>query len=209
MDDARSGGRRKPGAFGWGFAAVLCAVVLAALADGFGSGNAARPAQQDGEEPWYRVVAPGLRRDGVPPPIPTPDPARSTDGCVVTNIVDGDTLDVEGCADAGRLRLILADTPEVFFGVECYGREASAYTERKLLGKTVTLERDVSDLDRFDRKLRYVWMDGDLFNARIVRDGYAVLATFPPDVKYADEIREAQRFAFEREIGLWGACEEE
>ncbi len=173
----------------------------------FGSGeNAASPAQQDGDESWHRLVAPGLRRDGVPPPIPTPDPAASVTGCRVTNIVDGDTLDVEGCADAGRLRLILADTPEVFFGVECYGREASAYTAAWLLGKTVTLERDVSDLDRFDRKLRYIWVDGVLFNEQIVRDGYAVLATFPPDVKYADEIREAQRFAFERDIGLWGAC---
>lgn len=124
----------------------------------------------------------------------------------MTRIVDGDTLDAEGCADGGRVRLILADTPEVFFGVQCYGREASAYTAAWLLGKTVTLERDVSDVDRFNRKLRYIWVDGVLFNEQIVRDGYAVLATFPPDIKYVDDIREAQRFAIEREIGLWGAC---
>jgi micrococcal nuclease len=189
--------------------AMLCAVSLAAVADVRYGENAASPAQADGDESWHRVVAPGLQRDGVPPPIPTPDPARSVAGCLVTRIVDGDTLDVEDCSDEGRVRLILADTPEVFFGVECYGREASAYTEQSLLGRSVTLERDVSDLDRFDRKLRYIWVDGDLFNAQIVRDGYAVLATFPPDVKHVELVREAQRFAFEREIGLWGACGEE
>lgn len=167
---------------------------------------AGAPVQQDAGDMWHKAVAPGLRSDGPPAAIPAPDPAVSVSGCVVTNIVDGDTLDVEGCADAGRVRLILADTPEVFFGVDCFGPEASTYTEQNLLGRSVTLERDVSDLDRFDRKLRYIWVDGDLFNARIVRDGYAVLATFPPDVKYVDEIREAQRFAVEREIGLWGAC---
>ena len=189
--------------------AVLCAVALAAAGDVRRGENATSLAQADDGESWHRVVAPGLRSDGVPPPIPTPDPAASVVGCLVTRIVDGDTLDVGGCADEGRVRLILADTPEVFFGVECYGREASAYTERWLLGKRVTLERDVSDLDRFDRKLRYVWVDGVLFNEQVVRDGYAVLATFPPDIKYVDEIREAQRFAFEREIGLWGTCAED
>jgi micrococcal nuclease len=189
--------------------AVLCALTLAAVMDVRGGENAMSRAQADSAESWHRLVAPGLRSDGVPPPNPTPDPARSTAGCVVTRIVDGDTIDVAGCTDEGRIRFILADTPEVFFGVQCYGREASAYTTAWLLGKTVTLERDVSDRDRFDRKLRYIWIDGVLFNEQIVRDGYAVLATFPPDIKYVDEIREAQRFAFEREIGLWGACGDE
>lgn len=192
--------------------AILFSLLLLAwaVASFESAGSAASfPAQPGDDEPFHRALAPGLRSDGAPPPIPTPDPARSTAGCVVTRIVDGDTLDVEGCDDAGRVRLILADTPEVFFGVECYGPEASAYAERWLMGMNVTLERDVSDLDRFDRKLRYVWVDGTLFNEQIVRHGYAVLATFPPDIKYVAAIREAQRFAIEREIGLWGACGEE
>jgi endonuclease YncB( thermonuclease family) len=32
----------------------------------------------------------------------------------VANVVDGDTIDVENCSDAGRVRLILVETPEVF-----------------------------------------------------------------------------------------------
>lgn len=57
----------------------------------------------------------------------------------------------------------------MFGGVQCYGREASDYTKRRLLGKTVWLERDVSDRDRSGRFLRYVWLDTELFNCGQVR----------------------------------------
>ena len=32
------------------------------------------------------------------------------------------------------MRLVQIDTPEVYFGTECYGRQASATTKRLLLG---------------------------------------------------------------------------
>ncbi len=163
----------------------------------------------------HYIFTPGMRSSGgaVPPaasptpmPSPTPRPQPTGNHCVVSNVVDGDTIDVSGCADSGRVRLILVDTPEVFGGVQCYGREASAYTEQWLLGKTVTLEKDVSETDRFGRLLRYVWVDGLLFNEQIVRDGYAVLSTFPPDVKHVERIRAAQQEAYLNDRGLWGSC---
>ena len=88
------------------------------------------------------------------------------------------------------------------------GAEASAFTRELLpLGTAVTLERDVSEVDRFDRLLRYVYLpDGRMANEVIVEDGYAVLATFPPDVKHEARIRAAQTRAREAGRGLWGAC---
>lgn len=142
-------------------------------------------------------------------PAPTKPPgAPPTDGtlCTVSNVVDGDTIDVAGCADEGRVRLILVDTPEVFGGEECGGAEASTYTRQALESRAVLLERDVSQTDAFGRYLRYVWIDGELFNERIVRDGMAQLATYPPDVKYVDRIRGAQQEAREHGRGLWAAC---
>jgi len=136
-------------------------------------------------------------------PIPTGTVPTGLTSCRVTNVVDGDTIDVADCADAGRVRLILIDTPEVFGGTECLGKEASAYTTAALEGRTVELERDVSNRDSFGRYLRYVWIGGELFNEQIVRDGYALLATYPPDVKYVDTIRAAQEEAFAAERGLW------
>ena len=61
-------------------------------------------------------------------------------------------------------------------------------------------------LDRFGRTLAYVWLDGELFNERIVREGYANLSTFPPNVRYVDRFTDAQRLAREEQLGLWGRC---
>jgi micrococcal nuclease len=73
--------------------------------------------------------------------------------CTVTNVVDGDTIDVSGCSDPGRIRLILVNTPEVNPG-ECFGKQASGYTKQKLLNRSVGLEKDVSNKDAFGRNLR-------------------------------------------------------
>ncbi len=125
--------------------------------------------------------------------------------CTVTNVVDGDTIDVSGCGDPGRIRFILVDTAEVNPG-ECFGKEASAYTKSKLLNREVGLEKDVSNKDRFGRNLRYIWVDGELFNERLVRDGYAALAVYPPDVKYQARIAAAEQEAKETGRGLWPVC---
>src|SRR5690606_33410536 len=80
----------------------------------------------------------------------------------VTRVVDGDTIDVKYLAGAElpatRVRLIGVDTPEVHGQTEAYGAEASAFTKEQLVGKTVWLERDVSETDRYGRALRYVWL---------------------------------------------------
>lgn len=125
--------------------------------------------------------------------------------CNVSHIVDGDTIDVNGCADAGRIRLILINTPEISPG-ECFGKEASAYTSQKLLNREVALEKDKSDKDSFGRYLRYVWVDGELFNERMVKDGYAELAVYPPDLKYQSRIAAAQQEAKAAGRGLWPVC---
>jgi endonuclease YncB( thermonuclease family) len=140
--------------------------------------------------------------------FPTPSASSTPTGlvlCNVSHIVDGDTIDVNGCSDAGRIRLILMNTPEINPG-ECYGKEASAYTSAHLLNRQVGLEKDKSDKDSFGRYLRYVWIDGELFNERIVRDGYAELAVYPPDVRYQPRIAAAQQEAKTASRGLWGVC---
>lgn len=168
----------------------------------------------DAQQGQYRLYVPGIAMDhGELAPASTPTPAAVPPGlvaCIVANVVDGDTIDVANCSDAGRVRLILVDTPEVFGGVQCYGREASEYTRSRLLGQTVQLEKDVSNTDRFGRLLRHLWTEEGLFNEQIVRDGFATLATFPPDIRYVERIRAAQQEAYDAGRGLWGedACVE-
>lgn len=127
----------------------------------------------------------------------------------VVEVVDGDTIRVDLNGEETPVRLIGIDTPEKdgpYTDEECFGVRATQYTTRALGGRDVELEFDAERTDRFDRTLAYVWIDGALFNERILRDGYAVLATFPPNVRYVDRFTTAQRRARDEEAGLWGAC---
>ncbi len=153
----------------------------------------------------------------VTPLIPTPTriagltPAGPTETAVVVRIVDGDTIIVDRGMGDERLRYVGIDAPESVkpgSPVEFMGREASAANAALVEGREVALERDVSDRDRFDRLLRYVWLrDGDgwlLVNLELVRQGYASAVSFPPDVRLQDELRAAERVARDTGLGLWG-----
>jgi micrococcal nuclease len=96
------------------------------------------------------------------------------------------------------------DTPEVHFGTQPYGPEASAFAKRELEGKEVSLELDVQKIDPYGRLLAYVYLpDGEMFNETLLEEGYAQVATFPPNVKYTDRFLEVQREARAENRGLW------
>jgi endonuclease YncB( thermonuclease family) len=127
-------------------------------------------------------------------------PVRETIPCELTRIVDGDTIE---CRRAGRVRLIGMDTPEA--GQEPYAEMAthalSALLEQ---ANAVGLERDVELRDRYGRMLAYVWADSLMVNWALVRQGWAVGLTYPPNVQYVDWFTTAQRLAREEGVGLWG-----
>lgn len=131
-------------------------------------------------------------------------------------MVDSDTIGVELGGRAARVPLIGIDTPETRSPndpVECYGAEATDHTTGMLDGRTVYLQRDVSNTDRFDRLLRYVWFlckcDGRAYlaNELLVLRGYAVVTTFPPDIAYVERFTAAQDQAQAALAGLWGRVE--
>ena len=100
------------------------------------------------------------------------------------------------------MRYIGIDAPESVrpdSPVEPFGIEASAANAALVGGRSVLLERDVSDRDRFGRLLRYVWLetpDRPLFvNFELVARGFATAVTFPPDVRHVDLLRAAEREA--------------
>lgn len=138
----------------------------------------------------------------------------------VVRIIDGDTIVIDRGQGQEKVRFILVDTPETKHpkkGVEYFGKEASAFTTNSLSGKTVYLQKDVSETDRYNRLLRYIWLErpssnepteeeirSKCFNAILLAGGYAQVTTFPPDIKYVDLFRQIQREAREANAGLWG-----
>ncbi|NEW05441.1 thermonuclease family protein [Paenibacillus sp. SYP-B3998] len=124
----------------------------------------------------------------------------------VERIVDGDTLEVTRAGKKEKVRLIGVDTPETKkpnTPVMFYGKEASDYTKKRLEKQSVDLEFDVEKEDRFDRLLAYVWIGDELFNRTLVQEGFARMATFPPNVKYADSFKKDQEQARAKSKGLW------
>lgn len=124
----------------------------------------------------------------------------------VERIVDGDTIEVTMKGKKEIIRLIGVDTPETKkpnTPVMFYGKEASAFTKKRLEKETVELEFDVDKLDPYKRLLAYVWIGDELFNRTLVQEGYARMATFPPNVKYVDAFKQDQEAARNKKKGLW------
>jgi len=129
----------------------------------------------------------------------------------VTRVVDGDTIDL---STGERVRYVGVDTPEIHHPakpVQCFGKEASEKNKELVLDKEVRLEKDVSDKDRYNRLLRYVYIPSEnnfFVNDYLARQGFAHAATFPPDVKFSQQFLAAERKARENSRGLWtpGVC---
>lgn len=122
------------------------------------------------------------------------------DRCVVSSIVDGDTLVCEGGA---RVRLLLIDSPEMDQGE--FGRHARRHLAALAPeGTPLRIELDVQKYDRYERLLAYLYTpDGRLVNEEMARGGYAVSLTYPPNVKHVERIADAVAEARLKRTGLW------
>lgn len=123
----------------------------------------------------------------------------------VVEVVDGDTIKV--LLDQDRqtysVRYIGMDTAENTSQVEYFGAEASAKNAELVYGKTVTLIKDVSETDRYNRLLRYVLVDNIFVNYELVAQGYANTASYPPDISCIPTFQAAEQQAAAAKLGLW------
>jgi len=124
----------------------------------------------------------------------------------VSRVVDGDTIEVSPDVDGIReVRLIGVDTPETYGGEEPLGPEASSFATSALTGERVALELGEERVDPYGRALAYVWTSQEsMFNSRLLADGLAQVATFPPNTRYVDRFEEIQADARAAGIGIWG-----
>ena len=132
----------------------------------------------------------------------------------VTKVVDGDTIWVEIGNENKKVRFIGLDCPEYTKEIEPYGKEATQYTCENLLNTTVYLQKDVTDTDKYDRLLRYVWtkkvdsiteenIENYLFYYRLCYDGMAESKTYKPNVLLQEYLNSAQKIAKEQNKGMW------
>lgn len=111
---------------------------------------------------------------------------------VVTRVIDGDTIDVNINGEVVRVRYVGINTPER--DEDCYSLASDA-NAAFVEGKTVRLVRDITDTDRFDRILRYIYV-GDLFvNEAMIEQGFAEAVLYQPDDRYHAEFLQLEREA--------------
>jgi micrococcal nuclease len=125
---------------------------------------------------------------------------------VVSHVIDGDTIEVNISGAVFKLRYIGIDAPELDSmdtNTRNIALKAAGKNRELTAGKTVELEKDVSETDKYGRILRYVYSGGLMVNGELVKLGYAQASPYPPDIKYKDLFNSLQAGAKAAKIGLW------
>ena len=118
----------------------------------------------------------------------------------VESVISGDTIKL---ADGRIIRYIGIDAPDK---EQCMYRTAAKINQVLVEGKQVVIEKDHTELDPDGNVLRYVWIDDQLINERIVSEGYARSSPQPPNLKYNGRFLNAHNQARELNKGLWAVC---
>jgi micrococcal nuclease len=123
-----------------------------------------------------------------------------------TRVIDGDTIEVLINGTEYRVRYIGIDTPEMDDERPAYrtlAEEAKQANIQLVEGKNISLQKDISETDRYGRLLRYVF-DGTMFvNLVLVAEGYAWAVSYPPDTMYDALFGELQTAAQDDKLGVW------
>jgi micrococcal nuclease len=125
----------------------------------------------------------------------------------VERVIDGDTIVL---TTGQKVRYIGIDTPEIVDPnkpIECFGKEAMVENQKLVEGKTVRLEKDISEMDKYGRLLRYVYVENIMVNSQLVQTGFAKIMSIPPDIKYYNILKLAQSEAKNNHVGLWNICQ--
>ena len=150
------------------------------------------------------ATSPGDTGASIAPSATAPRAPSEGDGATaeVLEVIDGDTLEVRVDGTVERVRLIGINTPE---RGECFAEEAEDALADLVAGRRVRLEQDTSGRDQYGRILAYVHVEGQHVNAALVRGGFAIARSYPPDTARDDELAAAQREAQHAGAGTWGA----
>jgi micrococcal nuclease len=131
--------------------------------------------------------------------------AQTSSTAAVIKVHDGDTVTLMINGKMRKARLIGIDAPEM--NQRPWGRQAKDHLIDILNHSDwmVTMENDEVTHDKFGRSLVYLWTkDNELINERMVLDGYAVLFTIKPNVRYRDRFSRAEKLARREMKGIWG-----
>lgn len=147
-----------------------------------------------------------------PPPVSSPPPGPSSSWteaelygpCIISKVVDGDTVDVLCSGSKTRVRLLRIDTPE---------REQPGYEEARdalarMLGSRplhlVFEEPGVPSWGNYGRLLAYLITErGENLNLEMVRQGYSPFYRKFGEGRFAKQFSKAEADARRAAKGMW------
>jgi micrococcal nuclease len=121
----------------------------------------------------------------------------------VVDVVDGDTINVLIDGLVVKVKYIGIDAPESISRMEYLGKESKDRNRELVIGRDVLLYKDETDRDRFDRLLRYVFVDDRFINYELVSQGYARALDEPPDSDCALLFKDAEASVKKQALGIW------
>jgi len=126
----------------------------------------------------------------------------------VIRVIDGDTFEIYIDRKLEKVRMIGINNPESVDPkreIECYGMEASDKLKKLIQGKIVRIEQDNTqdDKDKFGRMLRYVFIDNENINKKMIKEGFAFEYTYKKPYKYQKEFQKEEMFSRENKVGMW------
>lgn len=117
----------------------------------------------------------------------------------VTWIEDGDTITVTFEGQSQVLRLYLIDAPEKG---EPYSRKATTFLRDHILNEVVRIQ-EVGRMNH-GRLLAFVWLEGEMVNLSLLREGLAYLAVYHPEEEaYREQAKSAVEEAQRNKKGVW------
>lgn len=120
--------------------------------------------------------------------------------------VDGDTAWFNLNDEKIKARFLAIDTPESTNKIEPFGKEASEFTCNLLKNaKKIEIEYDENSdkFDKYDRHLVWVYVDDELLQNLIVKEGYADVKYLYGDYKYTNVLQHSLKEAKENNLNMW------
>lgn len=143
------------------------------------------------------------------------EPSIKLTKAVVTKCLGGDIVYVQ--LDNGtkaQVKFIGDNIPKNKVNNKLYEKQSNNYIRSQLVGKTVYLEKDVSETDKNGKLLRYIWLQqpkeineteirSKMFNSMLILNGYDEQVTVSPDVKYDTYLKKFCSEAKNGHKGIW------
>ncbi|HEX5564126.1 MAG TPA: thermonuclease family protein, partial [Sporosarcina sp.] len=160
------------------------------------------------------VGAPSAEKKPATTAKPAPVKKTETSGTTaqvpvkLVKTIDGDTIKVLYNGKEMNVRYLLIDTPETNhprLGKQPFGEEAKERNRQLVNSGALTLEFDIGErLDKYDRLLAYVYVDGKSVQKTLLAEGLARVAyVYPPNTRHLTPFEEAQAEAKKKGLGIW------